>query len=136
MTGSHAPLEERIRRSVVITDTGCWEWAGSRNKKGYGRINVGKGVVRFAHRVSFELARGPVPGGLELDHLCRNTPCCNPDHLEPVTRLVNARRSPIVSIVAHTGRCRRGHDQAVHGYVRRDGGLNCRECRRERETAA
>lgn len=83
-------LMERIRR--YITGRGsCWEWTGLKNVRGYGRINVA-GTMQLAHRATYSALRGPIPEGLELDHLCRNPSCVNPDHLEPVTHAENVRR--------------------------------------------
>jgi hypothetical protein len=67
----------------------CWEWDRFRVARGYGRF--GGAVV--AHRWVYERFIGKVPDGLELDHLCRNTSCVNPAHLEPVTHAENMRRS-------------------------------------------
>lgn len=91
------PLRDRIaRRSTVDGESGCWNWDGAKNSAGYGRITLptGKagGETKYAHRVAYEVFVGPVPEGLKIDHLCRNTSCCNPDHLEPVTQTVNLAR--------------------------------------------
>jgi DNA-binding XRE family transcriptional regulator len=68
-------------------NTGCWLWAGADNGQDYGKFRG-----EYAHRASYAMARGPIPQGMHLDHLCR-VPCCvNPDHLEPVTNRVNAQR--------------------------------------------
>lgn len=85
------PLALRIAERSVLRENGCVEWVGSTDGHGYGQINYRRRVLK-AYRVSFELARGPVPAGLELDHLCRNPLCINPDHLEPVTHAENMRR--------------------------------------------
>ena len=67
----------------------CWFWLGNVDEYGYGRVG---GRKRRAHRVWFELVRGPIPAGMDLDHLCRNRRCVRPDHLEIVTRQENIRR--------------------------------------------
>jgi hypothetical protein len=51
------------------------------------------------HRFAWELLRGPIPEGLQIDHLCRNPPCCNPAHMEVVTGRVNLLRSTGVSAI-------------------------------------
>src|SRR5437660_1403868 len=74
------PMKERFNKYVVIEASGCWRWTGTLNKAGYGRLgNPGEGSgTMLAHVFSYEDKHGPVPSGLELDHLCRNTWCCNP----------------------------------------------------------
>ncbi len=71
----------------------CWEWMAYRDHLGYGRATrPGRGVT-VAHRVVYEALVGAIPEGLELDHLCGNRGCVNPDHLEPVTHQENMRRA-------------------------------------------
>lgn len=93
MTGKQKPLEERVF-SRIDADGPCWLWTGALNRKGYGVIQRGDRDMGTAlvHRVVWELLVGLVPLGLDLDHLCRVRACCNPDHLEPVTRAVNTAR--------------------------------------------
>ncbi|HEY7824270.1 MAG TPA: HNH endonuclease signature motif containing protein [Acidimicrobiia bacterium] len=89
----HGLLWDRFWNKVDASGD-CWEWIGATAGNGYGKINV-KGrdhYPEFAHRVGWELLVGPIPDGLVIDHLCRNTLCVNPDHLEPVTHKVNVRR--------------------------------------------
>jgi hypothetical protein len=72
--------------------TPCWVWQRFRNSQGYGTRTSRPGSI-LAHRQYYEDAHGPIPEGLQLDHLCSNPSCVRPDHLEPVTGAENARRS-------------------------------------------
>ena len=86
--------------SVVETDyeTSCWIWNGSRKSK-WGHCSVSIGGKEFsAHRLLYEERVGPIPEGLELDHLCKNPACVRPDHLEPVIHAENIRRSPLAKL--------------------------------------
>lgn len=117
-------LAEAIRRSVVVEATGCWRWTRFIDKDGYGRFTW-KREVRQAHRFAYRAFRGPIPDGLTIDHVCRNRACCNPDHLEAVTRAVNTMRAK----VART-RCMHGHEfTPLNTYVYK-GARQCRECNR------
>lgn len=80
---------------VVDPETGCWLWQLKRDRHGYGRVRRtgrGEALVQLAHRWVYEELVGPIPEGLVIDHLCRNPPCVNPKHLEPVTPGENFRR--------------------------------------------
>lgn len=93
--GRAEPLTMLERFSKYVggpDDNGCWPWTGTKATGGYGFFKVGQDSVR-AHRVSWELHRGPIPEGLTIDHLCRVKHCVNPDHLEPVTLAENILRS-------------------------------------------
>lgn len=81
---------------VVRIDTGCWEWTAAIQSSGYGSFGYGgKGKTVLAHRWSYEHHVGPISTGLTIDHLCHNTRCVNPKHLEPVTLAENNRRATI-----------------------------------------
>jgi len=79
----------RDRLDMHTNKTGdCWIWTAWKNSKGYGHINVG-GKLRGAHRVAYELAHGPIPKGVEIDHKCHTRACVRPDHLRPATHKQN-----------------------------------------------
>ena len=89
------PVEERFFRHVNKTDT-CWLWTGYIDPTTrYGKYRVclrQKSKTYYSHRLAYELFKGVIPVGLQIDHLCRNRACVNPDHLEPVTQQVNILR--------------------------------------------
>ena len=115
--------EDRFWLRVAKGDT-CWEWKGIKDRDGYGRFhshktnnNTGTVTVR-AHRFAYELLVGPIADGLQIDHLCKNRRCVNPDHLEPVTQLENIRRG-------QTGKLNSYHRQKTHCPHRHEyGGCN------------
>lgn len=76
---------------VTWSEMGCWVWQGTPSGD-YGMTTHQGGQIRV-HRLAYTLAVGPVPEGLEIDHMCRNTKCWNPEHLEPVTTAENNRRA-------------------------------------------
>lgn len=108
---------------------GCSEWTGTKDKDGYGRSGRA-----LAHREAYIAVFGPIPPGLELDHLCRNRACVNPYHLEPVTHYENMRRSKL-AVRTH---CVNGHPfDAENTYLRpKRQGRGCRECVRAAQKRA
>ena len=117
-----------------VNDSPCWRWA--MNPKGrYGQFSVGKQKGLLAHRVAYELFNGPIPAGLTVDHLCRNTRCVNPAHLEAVTQRVNTLRGtgPIAVNAAKTV-CDHGHELTeANTYLDKRGARCCRPCQRAKD---
>lgn len=114
---------------ITKTDS-CWLWNGYCNEAGYGMVRINYRQYR-SHRVSYEIHKGLIPDGLELDHLCRVRNCVNPEHLEAVTHKENLRRSAIQisSINKHKTHCRSGHEfNKLNTYHRPTGGRMCKRC--------
>lgn len=100
-------LTPRMQACVQVDEQGphyngtpCWLWTGEINRNGYGTFRVrpapGQRKRKMAHIEAYVIIKGEYDRGLLLDHLCRNRPCCNPDHLEPVTVKVNTLRGEAI----------------------------------------
>ncbi len=118
-------------------NSGCWLWVGGLNQKGYGKFFYNKRPA-MAHRASYEMHVGPIPDGLELDHLCRVRCCVNPDHLEPVSSSENTKRglTPALSRDRQLSKthCPSGHPYSPENtYLRSNGDRSCRTCERDRK---
>lgn len=127
------PLAERFWAKVLKTDK-CWLWQGHINKvTGYGMILINR-RPESAHITSYKLAGRQIPESMELDHLCRNRSCVNPDHLEPVSHRENVLRGiNACARNARTTHCPKGHPYDLFNtYYRPDGGRDCRICQIER----
>jgi len=127
-------LEVRFWRKVQKTES-CWLWQGCiNNLTHYGIIGI-NGKPELVHVVSYRLVGKVIPEGMELDHLCRNRNCVNPDHLEPVMHRDNVLRG-INACAQHAKvtQCPRGHSYDLFNtYYRPDGGRDCHICRRIRK---
>ena len=133
-------IERRFFAKVAMAGPDeCWEWMGARVRGRYGKFFLRKEprpkggrktILTPAHRWSYEFFVGPIPDELQLDHLCRNPGCVNPEHLEPVSSAENCRRVP------RSSHCGSGHEFTPENtYYRTHKGYRerqCRECRRER----
>ncbi|MEU6397826.1 HNH endonuclease signature motif containing protein [Streptomyces cinnamoneus] len=121
------PIEERLFSKVDATGI-CWLWTGAINRGGYGAISKGRREgAAIVHRVVWELLVGPIPNGADLDHLCRVRACCNPDHLEPVTRVTNVARGSRRAGAPRRTHCKRGHAFTPENSI--PNGPNGRSCR-------
>lgn len=135
------PLAARLANKFLVGD-GCWEWIGARSDTGYGNVMVSTRPRKaaLAHRAVYEWLVGPIPSGLQLDHLCRNRWCVRPDHLEPVTAAENARRVPDRdSRFSGATHCIHGHafdeENTLYRPTPTGGGVGrtCRTCKLERQ---
>jgi hypothetical protein len=124
-------LKDRLMSKVEqITESGCWIWMGriKDHSRGYGSF-ADHGRRRYAHVVSYELYRGPIPAGLELDHICRVRCCVNPFHLEPVTHAENVRRGKTGESQRRKTHCPYGHPYTGDNLIISRGQRICRTCR-------
>lgn len=126
------PAEERFWEKVARTNDpdSCWLWTGTRTAGGYGKLHMTGKSPTYAHRFSYQLAKGPIPDGLELDHLCRTPSCVRPSHLEAVTPWENNRRGmSATAINARATHCPQGHPYDETNTTRdRHGHRKCRAC--------
>lgn len=130
------PAIERFLKRLNITDT-CWEWDGPRNDRGYGvfPFKRERSNAIQSHKFLWEYINGPVPDGLELDHLCMNKACCRPSHLEAVTGDENKHRWS--ESVRARKVCAAGHEfTEANTYVHPVRGTKrCRRCRADAEAS-
>ncbi|AVZ72963.1 HNH endonuclease [Streptomyces lunaelactis] len=131
-----APITEADTRRFWVkvalpNENGCLLWTAGKTSRGYGAFDhCGRKVV--AHRFAYAALVGPVPEGLELDHLCRDRACVTPDHLEPVTHVENVRRGDAGTNQAVKTHCPQGHEyDDANTYAAPGNRRRCRGCHRE-----
>ncbi|MGC0144426.1 HNH endonuclease signature motif containing protein [Pseudactinotalea sp. Z1732] len=123
-------LTERFWSKVTeCPKAGCWVWTAAHNSRGYGQWAV-DGVSKSVHRLTYQAFVGPIPSGLQIDHLCMNKSCCNPQHLEAVTGVVNVAR--FAATVTH---CKYGHPLEGENVRWRGNRRQCKTCAREDSAA-
>ena len=115
---------------VRVLQNGCWSWRGRRTILGYGVFYLPVRHNVYAHRIAYRMLVGPIPVGLEIDHLCRLTSCVNPSHLEAVTHGENLRRAGVYGLwQRRRTHCPQGHPYSAGNlYSQPDGRRTCRIC--------
>lgn len=127
-------LEQRFAFQVAVLPGGYWLWIGAKSKNGYGVIARSGHKLVGAHRISHEFFKGPISDGFEVDHLCRNRACVNPEHLEAVSHSVNVIRGASPSaLIRQSGFCAKGHPYTLEN--RDSNRRRCRVCQREKAKA-
>ena len=118
-------LDRLFRKSIPEPNTGCWLWEGALTD-GYGNTEYRRTKIK-AHRFAYELLKGSIPIGMQIDHLCRMRCCVNPDHMEIVTQRMNARRGRDAR--PYNTHCKNGHELSgdnLSQWRDKDGGLHRR----------
>jgi hypothetical protein len=123
------PPMDRFWSYVNKVPGACWQWTGPKSGAGYGYFTDKREKIS-AHRLSYEIAKGKIADGLVIDHLCRNTLCVNPDHLDAVSVKVNIIRgtSPSAKNSQKT-HCKRGHPLSGSNLMSQAGYRQCRYCK-------
>lgn len=128
------PLEKRLLLRVWPRGD-CWEWRGGTDRNGYGVFDYMAYHNLYVHRMVYELAKGPIPPGLQIDHICRHPWCVKPSHLEAVPQRLN-----IIRGIGFAGRnvrkthCPRGHEYTLANTITdRPGSRKCRSCKNARD---
>ena len=122
-------IEERFWSKVRSDDSGCWLWTGH-TRRGYGGFRDGREVA--AHRWAYERCVGPIPDGLQLDHLCRTRACVRPAHMEPVTARENILRGAgLAAQRARATHCPKGHEYTAANTYARNRHRYCKRCHNE-----
>lgn len=130
-------MERFLKKVDQDAPDGCWRWTAGNNRRGGGGYGVFYEIATrddakqvLAHRFSYEAFVGPIPQGMDIDHLCRNIQCVNPKHLEVVTHRENIRRgrSPAADNARKT-HCPNGHPFDEEHTYRHGERRQCRPCR-------
>lgn len=113
---------------ITRNEYGCWLWQGALTGKGYGSLSSG----RYAHRVSYEEFKGPIPQGYQVLHTCDRKNCCNPDHLYAGTHADNVADAIARGRYSHSNsfktHCPKGHEYTEENTYHHKGRRHCKAC--------
>lgn len=130
-------IEDYLKRfldKIIIDKNGCWVWIGAKRRRNYGCMKIfGKMVP--SHRFIYEYYNNEIDPNLTIDHLCRNTSCANPTHLEQVTIQENIQRGNGISVInSKKTHCNNGHPFSCFDNLRilSNGERRCKICERIR----
>jgi hypothetical protein len=122
----------RVLTNSKITDKGCWEYLGSHNGKGGGYCQFSvKNKHLYVHRFMYEYYYNSLDSSLVIDHLCRNSRCVNPLHLEETTQKTNCRRGLVGINMSSKTHCPKGHPYNLENthYIKNSNGNLARQCK-------
>jgi len=118
-----------LKKVAVNPENGCWEWKAYKNPEGYGKVTLYHGEDGYSsyytHRLVYQSLVGPIPEGMEIDHICENRSCCNPVHLRVLTHLQNVQRGKWIKRP-----CPHGPETERYDW-RTTGCGACKECKKE-----
>ena len=130
--GGYRITLERVLHTKQVTSTGCWIPTQKPLASGYVLFTFDQKKI-YAHRWMYQQMIGSIPGGMQIDHLCRNRPCINPEHLEVVDNFENMMRgNNFAAKQARQTHCKNGHEFTPENTgLSRDGERSCLTCRRK-----
>lgn len=138
-TANNIPPLTRVLTNTKIDKNNCWNYQGSHNNKGNGYCQFSiKNKPIYVHRFMYEYYYGELNPSLVIDHLCKNSRCVNPLHLEQVTQKQNCNRGSVGSNMSQITHCPQGHEytkENTYYYTSKKGLISrqCRTCGRERQ---
>lgn len=136
LTNNREQFQIVVSSNVAVNDDGCWEWMRGGDSSGYAQVAPpGKKKKVYAHRLAYEAFRKFIPRTMQVDHLCRNSKCVNPWHLEPVTCGENVKRTVPYVAGSKESACYFGHEFTEENTIQRPYGQRfCKTCMTELST--